>query len=151
MGQSHNEYADTTRSAGTGFLRYQRGSFVLGGSMRDMEKEHLRQLLVGCLKLGSMMTFCFETLKGVDVEALFSDGFFPRAVLSKTELFKEEVWSTLLRPDQGDPEPHEFLPRDDFSLCVVVREPFGEDVPLAFQSHFCRIELGSAQCRFFLN
>ena len=63
---------DTTEQAGR-FLRYQRGSFLMAESERDMDKEHLRQLLVGALKYGSMMTICFTTLDNVDVRrrALF--------------------------------------------------------------------------------
>ena len=93
---------------------------MIGESMADMDHEHLRQLLVGCLKCGSMMTITYETLQNVDLSAVFEETTFPRAVLDKRELFKEEVWSSLLRPDKGDPEAHEFLPRDDFALCVVV-------------------------------
>ncbi|KAH8061799.1 hypothetical protein JL722_3753 [Aureococcus anophagefferens] len=124
---------DPTEQAGR-FLRYQRGSFLIGESMRDMDHEHLRQLLVGCLKCGSMMTITYETLQNVDLGAVFKEGAFPRAVLDKRELFKESVWAALLRPDLGDPPPHEFLPRDDFALCVVAKTLGGADVPEDFRS-----------------
>ncbi|KAK7254871.1 spectrin binding protein [Aureococcus anophagefferens] len=131
---------DPTEQAGR-FLRYQRGSFLIGESMRDMDHEHLRQLLVGCLKCGSMMTITYETLQNVDLGAVFKEGAFPRAVLDKRELFKESVWAALLRPDQGDPPPHEFLPRDDFALCVVAKTLGGADVPEDFRSAFCVVEV----------
>lgn len=103
------------------FLRYQRGCFLLGESQSDMERDHLRKLLVGCLKCGSTMCLSYssvDTLQGL--EASFEAGFFPREILDKQQLFREDVWSTLLRPDEGNPPPHEFLPRDDFALVVVV-------------------------------
>ena len=131
---------DPTEQAGR-FLRYQRGSFLIGESMRDMDHEHLRQLLVGCLKCGSMMTITYETLRNVDLGAVFKEGAFPRAVLDKRELFKESVWAALLRPDRGDPPPHEFLPRDDFALCVVAKTLGGADVPDEFRSAFCVVEV----------
>ena len=73
---------DPTEQAGR-FLRYQRGSFLMAESERDMERDHLRQLLVGALKNGSMMTICFATLDNVDFDKFFVDGFFPAAVLNK--------------------------------------------------------------------
>ncbi|KAH8056664.1 hypothetical protein JL721_9946 [Aureococcus anophagefferens] len=136
---------DPTEQAGR-FLRYQRGSFLIGESMRDMDHEHLRQLLVGCLKCGSMMTITYETLQNVDLGAVFKEGAFPRAVLDKRELFKESVWAALLRPDLGDPPPHEFLPRDDFALCVVAKTLGGADVPEDFRSAFCAA-LGAKEVR----
>ena len=110
--------------------------------MRDMDHEHLRQLLVGCLKCGSMMTLTYESLQNVNLEAIFKDTCFPKAVMNKAELFKEDVWSTLLRPDAGDPPPHEFLPRDDFALCVVVKDMGGAEVGEEFGKWFVEIQVG---------
>ncbi|KAJ1444699.1 ankyrin repeat-containing domain protein [Pelagophyceae sp. CCMP2097] len=132
------------REQASRFLRYQRGSFLIASSKRDMEPEHLRQLLVGCLQRGSMMTLCFETLRGVDVEALFAEGSFPRCVLDKQALFRDEAWAQLLRPELGDPQPHEFVPRDEFCLCVVVRDAAGVDELAGdFAAAFCRIDLAT--------
>ncbi len=126
---------DPTEQAGR-FLRYQRGSFLMAESERDMDKEHLRRLLLGALQYGSMMTICFTTLENVDFDKFFVDGYFPAAVLNKAELFKQEVWQTLLRPEQGDPEPHAFLPRDEFALCLLTRGTF---VPEALLERFALI------------
>lgn len=37
--------------------------------------------------------------------------------MTRSELYKEEVWSKLLRPDDGDPSVATFLPRDEFKVC----------------------------------
>ena len=50
------------------FLRYQRGSFLIGESARDMDPEHLRQLLVGCLKCGSTFVISHAKPSGYCVE-----------------------------------------------------------------------------------
>ena len=44
------------------FLRYQRGCFLLGESQQDMERDHLRRLLVGCLKCGSTMCLAYSSV-----------------------------------------------------------------------------------------
>lgn len=59
----------------------------------------------------------------LELETFFSPGFFPAEALTRASLFKEEVWSTLLRPDAGDPSPQQFLPRDEFKLIVVSTAP----------------------------
>ena len=64
------------------FLRYQRGCFLLGESQQDMERDHLRRLLVGCLKCGSTMCLAYssvDTLRGL--EAAFEDNYFPSCLL----------------------------------------------------------------------
>ena len=132
------------------FLRYQRGCFLLGESQQDMERDHLRRLLVGCLKCGSTMCLAYssvDTLRGL--EAAFEDNFFPREILDKRQLFREDVWSTLLRPDQGDPEPHEFLPRDDFALVVVVGkgDPRTLELPEDVRDAFSIVAVGETPAK----
>ena len=132
------------------FLRYQRGCFLLGESQQDMERDHLRRLLVGCLKCGSTMCLAYssvDTLRGL--EAAFEDNFFPREILDKRQLFREDVWKTLLRPDQGDPEPHEFLPRDDFALVVVVGkgDPRTLELPEDVRDAFSVVAVGETPAK----
>ena len=102
------------------FLKYQRGSFLLGYSPADMEQEKLRRLLVGALSAGSNMTIRYRTLEGVsDLSRHFSEGCFPPAVLSKRGMLEEENWGKLLRPEEGEKSPHEFVALDGFCLVVV--------------------------------
>ena len=115
-----------------------------------MERDHLRRLLVGCLKCGSTMCLAYssvDTLRGL--EAAFEDNYFPRAILDKRQLFREDVWSTLLRPDQGDPEPHEFLPRDDFALVVVVGkgDPRTLELPEDVRDAFSIVAVGETPAK----
>ena len=53
-----------------------------------------------------------------EISKYFKEGHFPAAALSRTELFKEEVWAPLLRTDEGDPSVATFLPRDEFKVWV---------------------------------
>lgn len=51
-----------------------------------------------------------------EISKYFSAGHFPEEALSRTELFKEEVFAPLLRTDEGDPSVATFLPRDEFKV-----------------------------------
>jgi len=101
-------------------LKYQRGSFLLGFNPGDMEPEKLRKLLIGAIGCGSNMTLRYRTIDAVDdLTKYFVPGCFPPEVLSKNKILDESVWSTLLRPDEGDKQAHEFLAMDGFCLMVV--------------------------------
>lgn len=111
---------DPTGQAGR-FLRYQRGSYLLGDSPADMEPDHLRPLLLGALKHGSTMCVAFSELGGGrNLEVFFSEDFFPRALVSgdKNAIFDEQVWGKLLRPEQGDPPAAEFQVDSAFKFVV---------------------------------
>ena len=103
------------------FLKYQRGAFLFAHNPKDMSKENLRRTLVGAMRHGSWLTISFESLEGMEIQNVMSEGHFPPQVLNKGELFKEEVYATLLRPAAGDPQPIEFLPRDEMKLVVVTK------------------------------
>ena len=58
------------------------------------------------------------------MEELFSDGFFPRALVEgKGRIFEQAVWSQLLRPEQGDPSPEDFFPDGNFKFIAVSEVP----------------------------
>jgi hypothetical protein len=106
-----------------------------------------RRSLVGALKGGSAMTISFLTLQGVNFEQFFDvstadeppfrapvalsvvscgvshpqERFFPRQVMERGEIFNQTVWEKLLRPEKGDPQPHEFLPRPEFAFMVLTK------------------------------
>ena len=103
------------------FLKYQRGAYLFAHNPKDMSKENLRRTLVGAMRYGSWLTISFETLEGMEIQNIMSEGHFPPQAMKKEELFKEEVYATLLRPAAGDPQPIEFLPRDDMKLVVVTK------------------------------
>ena len=62
---------------------------------------------------------CPRRKPGREVFELLVDTFFPRAVLVREELYTDDVIKSLLRPKQGDPDPKEFMPRDEFRLVVI--------------------------------
>ncbi|CAM9094400.1 unnamed protein product [Ectocarpus sp. 4 AP-2014] len=103
----------------TRYLRYQRGALLLGDNRADMEKDNLRARLVACLTHGGNFCVVFQSLAGVRFEDLFDEDRFPAGVLDRRRVFLEETWGKLLRPDEGDPTPHLFLPRDEFTFIVV--------------------------------
>ncbi|KDO24342.1 hypothetical protein SPRG_10419 [Saprolegnia parasitica CBS 223.65] len=110
---------DHTGGQAAQFFKYQRGCFLLAGNPLDMTEASLRRHLVAALRLGSLMTICFDKLTGVELDTYFLDGAFPHHVLDRAEFFKPEVWSTLLRKDEGDPEPNLFLPCDAFKFALL--------------------------------
>ncbi|OQR92508.1 hypothetical protein ACHHYP_03642 [Achlya hypogyna] len=110
---------DHTGGQAAQFFKYQRGCFLLAGNPVDMTAASLRQHLVAALKLGSLMTICFDKLTGLELDTFFVDGSFPPQVLDRQEFFKPEVWSTLLRKEEGDPEPALFLPCDAFKFAIL--------------------------------
>jgi len=128
------------------FLKYQRGSFLCTRLPGDMVDTNLRRALVGALRYASFMTIDVRACRGVLVLVLvcasvtlawvdspctqfgddtaqnigkyFSAGHFPEEAMSRSELYKEEVWAPLLRTDEGDPSQATFLPRDEFKVRV---------------------------------
>jgi len=103
------------------FLRYQRGSLLTAMNPAHMEAAYLRRSLIGALRYGTTMAIVFESLDTVDLESFFEENMFPPAVVSRSEVFKQEFWEPLLRPDEGDPVPHEFLPMDQFCFCIITK------------------------------
>jgi ankyrin repeat protein len=102
------------------FLKYQRGSFLLGFNPHDMEADKLRQLLVGALNVGSNMVIKYRTIENqADLTKHFVPGCFPEEILVKSKILDQACWETLLRPEQGDKQPHEFMAMDAFCLMVV--------------------------------
>ena len=135
---------DPTGQAGR-FLRYQRGSYLLGDSPADMEPDHLRPLLLGALKHGSTMCIAFSDLGGGrNLEGFFSDDFFPRALVDgdKNAIFDDKVWVKLLRPEQGDPAPEEFQFDTAFKFVVFSES---EEVPPELKAAFVPVLVGLKQ------
>lgn len=60
---------------------------------------------------------------------------YRQALLSQERIFQEEVYKTLLRQDEGDPEPHLFFPSSDFKFIVVTTNP----CPPTLRTHFAVI------------
>ena len=100
------------------FLKYQNGQFILARSPLDVQPENLRKSLVSCIKHGTMLVVNFEDQE-VNLEDLFDEDHFPREVLKKQDLFKDETLKRILRPDAGDEEVDHFMPKDEFRFVVV--------------------------------
>ncbi|KAF0692453.1 Aste57867_16482 [Aphanomyces stellatus] len=112
------------------FFKYQRGCFLMAMNPTDVAEAMLRRSLVAALKNGSVMTICFDTLVAVEIDQFFADTWFPPQVLDRHELFKPEVWSTLLRKvrrwlvrtlaiSEGDLDASMFIPNDAFKLTLL--------------------------------
>ncbi|CAK4119069.1 unnamed protein product [Aphanomyces euteiches] len=101
------------------FFKYQRGCFLMAGSPNDMAAATLRRSLVAALRHGTIMTICFDKLAGLELDQFFDDTWFPSQVVDRHELFKPEVWTPLLRPAEGDPDPSMFLPNDAFKFAIL--------------------------------
>ncbi|ETV98239.1 hypothetical protein, variant [Aphanomyces invadans] len=101
------------------FFKYQRGCFLLAGNPADVTAAILRRSLVAALRLGTVMTICFDRIAGLELDQFYSDTWFPSQVLDRQEFFKAEVWAQLLRQSEGDPEASLFLPSDSFKLVVL--------------------------------
>lgn len=89
---------------------------------------------MGCLKHGSSLILNYAGADDADVDALVHDGFFPPEVKSRVDIFREEVWKPLLRPEEGDENPDEFLPRDEFKARLAP-DPLAHWPVLAVCSH----------------
>lgn len=107
----------------------------MGFNPHDMEPEKLRKLLVGALSCGSNMTFKYNSIQSYeDLEKHFVPGCFPADILNKRRILDEEVWSTLLRPAEGDKKPHEFLALDGFCFLIITEtEDYPEECLQFFQ------------------
>ena len=97
------------------FLKYQLGSYIKHSAYCQT---NLNRALVGALIHGKTFTISFDDLSGI-TEDFFQEGFFPREVLSRAELYKEEVWHTLIRPEEGDPPLEEITISPEFVFIVV--------------------------------
>ncbi|CAK4659532.1 unnamed protein product [Aphanomyces euteiches] len=86
------------------FFKYQRGCFLMAGSPNDMAAAALRAR---------------SLLAGLELDQFFDDTWFPSQVVDRHELFKPEVWTPLLRPAEGDPDPSMFLPNDAFKFAIL--------------------------------
>lgn len=102
------------------FLKYQLGSYVKHNSY---SQTNLNRSLVGALIHGKTMTLSFEDLTGIK-EDFFEPGFFPKEVLSRVQLYKEEVWQTLLRPNDGDPPANEVTVSPEFVFIICTTTDF---------------------------
>lgn len=61
-----------------------------------------------------------------DLEGLFGDTYFPRALVeAKQNIFKPEVWGPLLRLEAGDPPVDEFFVDGNFKFMVVSEVSIG--------------------------
>ncbi|OQR81434.1 hypothetical protein THRCLA_11736 [Thraustotheca clavata] len=110
---------DYTGGQAAQFFKYQRGCLLMAGNRNDMTAISLRRHLVAALKLGSHMTICFDKLAGLELESFFVENFFPKEILDRHALFKPEIWSSLLRKDEGDPDPSLFNPCDSFKFAII--------------------------------
>ena len=107
----HILIVDNAEGMASRFLRYQRGCYLLFHKQEDVAPESLRKNLIGALKFGSFFVLSFDEFPVASVDALFEDETsFSRAVMERAQLFKEETWAPMLRPDKGDPEAHLFMP-----------------------------------------
>ena len=106
-----------------------------------MEKNKLRKLLVGALGNGSNMTFRFNKISSVtDFSNNFCPDFFPKEILSKTEILDEKIWTSLLRPEEGDKAAHEFIPMDSFTLILITESA---ELPEEVHNYFKVIKVGN--------
>ena len=121
--EKHVLIVDNVQGMASRFLRYQRGCFLLFHKEEDISPESLRKNLIGALKFGSFFVLSFDELPVASIDNLFEDETcFPKSVMKRTEIFKEETWGPLLRQEQGDPEKHLFIPLDQFKMILVTRK-----------------------------
>ena len=115
---AHALIIDNKERQAARFLRYQRGCYLQAASQEDMRKDNLRKNLLGSLQYGTWFTISFGDFP-CDLESIFDAEHFPRAALSRTEIFKEDVYGPLLRPEKGEAEPAEFLALDSMKMIFV--------------------------------
>ena len=104
------------------FLKYQMGSFILADDVVNMTAEKLNRALVGALQHGRTMTIKFTSAEKLK-DDIFKPNAFPLEVLDRLSIYKQDVWSSLIRTDLGDPELDEFIPSQDFVFIICVNEP----------------------------
>lgn len=102
------------------FLKYQLGSFV---KHSEISQTNLNRSLVGALIHGKTLTVSFEDLNGV-TDSIFQDGYFPKEVLNRSELFKDELWQTLLKPEEGDPPANEVIVSPEFVFILITNTDY---------------------------
>ena len=111
---------DNKDSQASRFLRYQRGAYLQAARKEDVEPESVRKALVGSMEHGGWFTMSFGEFD-TDLRDVFQfENKFD--LLNRKKLFQEETFTTLLKPDLGDPAPNLFIPKDDFKLIFVTNK-----------------------------
>ena len=77
----------------------------------------MRFRLVGGLKTGSNMVLNFARDEEIEIDKFYVENFFPKELIKRSELFKQEVWSTLLKGE----DPLLFNPSDSFKIVVITQ------------------------------
>lgn len=92
------------------FLKYQLGSYI-----RNIEfaQCNLNRALAGALLHGKTLTVVFDDLKGITYD-FFVPGYFPKEVLNRNELYKDNVWQSIFKPEEGDPNISDIIPSPEF-------------------------------------
>ena len=97
------------------FLKYQTGSFI---TQHEFSNQNLiNRCLAGCIAHGKTFTAYFETLDDSTTVDFFSPTYFPKEVLTRSQLYQEGVCEKIFRPEDGDdPVPS---PQFVFILCTL--------------------------------
>ncbi len=109
---------DTTEQAGR-FLKYQLGSFVNFEDLTVMNARNLNRNLVGAMLHGRTMTVQMNTTEGLVEENIFKSKEFPKEIICRDMFLQDDVWTSVLKVDLGDPNPSEAILSPDFVFIIV--------------------------------
>mmetsp|Transcript_10710 Transcript_10710/g.16229 ORF Transcript_10710/g.16229 Transcript_10710/m.16229 type:complete len:598 (-) Transcript_10710:423-2216(-) len=102
------------------FLKYQLGSYI---RHKEFSQTNLNRSLAGALLHGKTLTVAFEDLNGISYE-FFEPGYFPKEVLNRAELYKDGVWQTIFKPEEGDPCIEDITPSPEFVFVLCTASDF---------------------------
>lgn len=128
----------------TRYLKYQLGSFVSSDDIANFNSQYLNRALVGALRYGRTLSIKLPSLEGWELEgpsSIFQPGLFPKELLNRQQFLQPEVWTSVLKPELGDPPAEDLCVSSEFVFCLCVTSPGTVEVPasLANLMHVFRI------------
>ena len=109
---------DKTEQAGR-FLKYQLGSFVNFDDPSVMNARNLNRNLVGAMLHGRTMTIKMNTTEGLVEENIFKSKEFPKEVIYRDMFLHDDIWTSILKKELGDPEIGEAILSPEFVFIIV--------------------------------
>ena len=116
----------------TRYLKYQLGSYISSDDVANFTPHYLNRALVGALRFGRTLTIKLPTLEGWALEgpdSIFQPMLFPRELLDRQQFMRPEVWTSVLKPELGDPPAEDICISSEFVFCLCVTSPAVVEVP----------------------
>ena len=84
-----------------------------------MNARNLNRNLVGAMLHGRTMTIKMNTTEGLVEENIFKSKEFPKEVISRDMFLHDDIWTSILKKELGDPEIGEAILSPEFVFIIV--------------------------------